>query len=88
MIKVVFDNDITNEEEKDQIWKIRPLVDRVLQGCTTQPREQETCMDEMMIPFTYIWNIFIYMVPNMPNPVGLKVFVMANPKVIVCDFIE
>lgn len=39
-IKVVFDNDITNEEEeKDRIWKIQPLVDRVLQGCMAQPQE-------------------------------------------------
>lgn len=73
LIKVVFDNDITNEEEKDRIWKIQPLVDRILQGCMAQPREQETCMDEMMIPFTGQCYLKQY-VPNMPNPVGLKVF--------------
>lgn len=86
-IKVVFDNDITNEEkEKDKIWKIRPLVDRVLQGCMALPREQETCIDEMMIPFSGQCRMKQY-VPMKPNPVGLKVFVMANPNGIVCDFI-
>lgn len=62
-------------------------MDRVLQGCMAQPQEQETFMDEMMIPFTGQCYLKQY-VPNMPNPVGLKVFVIANPKVIVCDFIE
>lgn len=85
-LKVVFDNDVPDEERKnDRIWKVRPLVNRILQGCMDQPRDQCVCVDEMMIPFAGTCGIKQY-VPNKPNPVGLKVFVLANPNGIVCDF--
>lgn len=82
----MFDNDVSNEaRQSDRIWKIRPLVNRVLQGCRNQPRDQEVCIDEMMIPFSGTCSLKQF-VPNKPNPVGLKVFVLANPNGIICDF--
>lgn len=85
-IKVVFDNDVPNEvRQNDRVWKVRPLIDRVLKGCMEQPRDQYICVDEMMIPFSGACGLKQY-VPNKPNPVGIKVFVLANPNGIVCDF--
>lgn len=51
-----------------------------------QPREQNICVDEQLSPFSGTCGLKQY-VPNKPNPVGLKVFVFANPNGIICDFI-
>lgn len=85
-LKVVFDNEISREERvADRIWKIRPIVDRIVEGCQKQPRSQKNLsFDEMMIPFTGACPIKQY-VPNKPNPVGLKVYVLSNPSGIACD---
>lgn len=84
-LKIVYDDDITAEERlADKIWKVRPLFDRVLEGCMLQERSQHICIDEMMIPFTGSCGLRQY-VPNKPHPVGLKIFVLANPNGIVCD---
>ncbi|XP_054269847.1 piggyBac transposable element-derived protein 3-like [Macrosteles quadrilineatus] len=85
-LKVVFDNDFSDEEKKtNRLWKVRPVLDRVLQGCMNQPRQKELCVDEMMVPFQGTCALKQY-VPNKPNPVGLKVFVLANPNGVICDF--
>jgi hypothetical protein len=86
-IKVVYDDDITKEQRNnDRLWKVRPLIDRVQQGCLKQNRNQELCVDEMMVPFTGTCNLKQY-IPNKPNPLGIKIFVLANPNGIICDFI-
>lgn len=85
-LKVVFDPDITHEEKKrDRLWKVRPIITRILQGCHKQVKEQHISIDEMIIPFSGSCGIKQYC-PNKPNPVGLKAFVLANPNGIVCDF--
>lgn len=85
-LKVVFDPDVTQEQRnQDKLWKVRPLIERVLQGCHKQIRHQHICIDEMIIPFSGNCGIRQYC-PNKPNPVGLKAFVLANPNGMVCDF--
>lgn len=85
-LKLVFDPDITQEEKtRDKLWKVRPIIDRMLQGCQKQVKDQHVSIDEMIIPFSGSCGIKQYC-PNKPNPVGLKAFVLANPDGTVCDF--
>ncbi|CAG4958182.1 unnamed protein product [Colias eurytheme] len=84
-MKVVFDNDITMDMRKqDKLWKVRPLLDRILQGCKAQGRQQKISIDEMIIPFTGACPIRQYC-PGKPHPTGMKAFVLANPNGLVCD---
>lgn len=85
-LKVVYDDDISQDtQQADRLWKIRPLVDKIRSGCLKQARTEHICIDEMMIPFSGRTHLKQY-VPNKPNPVGLKAFVLANPNGVVCDF--
>lgn len=85
-IKLVFDNEITADERKaDRLWKVRPLLNRILEGCLKQNKAQELSIDEMIVPFSGTCGVKQH-IPNKPNPTGLKVYVLANPNGIVCDF--
>lgn len=86
-LKILYDNDLSPEEKKDdRIWKVRPLINRILDGCHRQERTVDMSIDEMMIPFSGQCGIRVYL-PNKPNPLGLKVLVLANPNGVVCDMI-
>jgi len=85
-IKVVHDVAVSEEEKKsDKLWKLRPLLHAVRQGCLQQKRGTKVSIDEQMIPFSGTTKLKQY-VPNKPHPVGLKNFVLANPNGLVLDF--
>lgn len=82
-LKLVFDLDITDDTRKqDKLWKLRPLLDRIITGCQNLARDRNVCVDEMIVPFTGSLGIKQF-VKGKPNPVGLKVFVLANPNGLV-----
>ncbi|XP_063388185.1 piggyBac transposable element-derived protein 2-like [Cydia fagiglandana] len=83
-LKAVFDPDITTEtKNKDRIWKIRPLFDRIVAGCRKQPKDQCLSVDEMIIRFTGSCSIKQFSPGK--NMVGIKAFVLANPDGTICD---
>ncbi|CAG4929637.1 unnamed protein product [Colias eurytheme] len=85
-IKFVFDNDITEDiRKRDKLWKVRPLLSRIQEGCRRQDKEKRLSIDEMIIPFTGTCGIKQFC-PGKPNPVGLKAFVLANANGLVTDF--
>lgn len=86
-LKFVFDDDISSQSRTDdKLWKVRPLINRILQSCNKEVKEQHISIDEMMIPFTGACSMRQYC-PGKPNPVGLKAYVLANPDGTVCDFV-
>ncbi|XP_025202634.1 piggyBac transposable element-derived protein 3-like [Melanaphis sacchari] len=84
-LKVVNDDDISNEKKRDAFWKVRPFIESVRSGCLRLVRDVELCIDEQMIPFT--GNVKMkQFVRGKPNPTGLKNFVLANKNGLVLDF--
>ena len=85
-LKVVIDNEISEEQKKaDRLFKVRPLIDRILKGCHALPRYPDVAIDEQMIPFSGVCTMKQF-VRGKPNPEGLKNFVCATPKGLVLDF--
>ncbi|XP_063827581.1 piggyBac transposable element-derived protein 3-like [Ostrinia nubilalis] len=85
-IKFVVDADVSVEERSaDKLWKVRPLINAIKQGCRALPKQQCLCVDEIIVPFTEQCSIKQYC-PGKPNPVGLKMFVLADPQGLICDF--
>ncbi|XP_049453042.1 piggyBac transposable element-derived protein 3 [Epinephelus fuscoguttatus] len=85
-LKVLIDDDVPEDlRESDKFWKVRPFLDRILQGCRSQTRPECVSIDEQMIPFTGACPCRQYL-PMKPNPVGIKNFVCATADGIVLDF--
>lgn len=85
-LKIVFDDEVSEQEKSNKIWKVAPLFNSVLRGCHGQPRADNISIDEMIIPFSGQCGIRQYC-PGKPNPVGIKVFVLAHPNGLVCDMV-
>ncbi|XP_049790112.1 piggyBac transposable element-derived protein 3-like [Schistocerca nitens] len=79
---------VNNFEEhggNDKLWKVRPVIVAFRNKCISLLRSQHLSVDEQMIPFTGRCNMRTY-VPNKPNPLGLKNFILASSDGLVLDF--
>ncbi|XP_049905131.1 zinc finger MYM-type protein 2 isoform X1 [Epinephelus moara] len=85
-LKVVIDDEISEDmRQTDRFWRTRPFMDRILRGCLLQARPECVSVHEQMIPFTGACPFRQY-VPQKPNSVGMKNFVLASSDGIVLDF--
>lgn len=85
-LKIVNDFSISDEiKKKDFLWKIRPILDSVRNGCLQLIRDTHLSIDEQIIPFTGSTRLKQY-VKGKPNPEGLKNFVLADRNGLVLDF--
>ena len=52
-LKVVSDADVSDDvKAADRLWKVRPLLDGIREGCLKIPRPRDVNIDEQMIPLT------------------------------------
>lgn len=85
-LKFVFDDDIAYETRlQDKFWKVRPLIQRIQQGCRAQKKEPSMSIGEMIIPYGGACTVRQF-VPGKQTLAGIKAFVLANSNGLVCDF--
>ncbi|KAG5886569.1 hypothetical protein JTB14_011281 [Gonioctena quinquepunctata] len=85
-LKVVVDSDVSEEiRKKDELWKIKPLADKIRNSCLSLERRHIVAVDEQMSPFTGVCTVEQF-VRGKPNPEGLKNFVCATPEGLILDF--
>ena len=85
-LKSGIDGDVTKQAKADDVLlKDRPVVERVRQGCLKIHRPQCISIDEQMIPFSGSCP-FRHYIPNKPNPIEIKNFVMALINRLMLDY--
>lgn len=75
----------TNSTENDKLYKIRPLINMFTQKSYNFPKDENLCVDEMMVPFKGTTGLRQYM-PKKPTKWGMKIFCLCSSKGIVYDF--
>lgn len=84
-LKVVDDNAVSEEIRKiDKFWKVRPIINKIQRACYETERPKEISIDEQMVPFYGQVQMRQY-IRGKPNPVGIKIFVMATKNGIPLD---
>lgn len=75
-----------SRENKDRLFKVRPMVDHLREKFHQIPMEQELCIDEQMVPFKERSYLKQY-VPSKPHKYGYKFFDLAGKDGMTHDFI-
>ncbi|XP_076036256.1 uncharacterized protein LOC143022126 isoform X1 [Oratosquilla oratoria] len=73
------------DENRDKLFKIRPLVDRLLQKFQAIPQQQMLCIDEQIVPFKCKSSLKQYN-PKKKKTWGYKIFVMCDTNGLVHNF--
>ena len=74
-----------NENNRDRLFKIRPLLDFLLPKFKQIPQQQTLCIDEQMVPFKGYFALKQYL-PQKPHKWGYKIFMLCNTCGIVHNF--
>uniref|UniRef100_A0A667WQ57 PiggyBac transposable element-derived protein domain-containing protein n=1 Tax=Myripristis murdjan TaxID=586833 RepID=A0A667WQ57_9TELE len=84
--KFIHFNDNSNmEANNDKLFKIRPIVDSLLQKFQSLPQDQMLSIDEQMVPFKGRSSLKQY-IPKKPHKWGYKIFVLCDTKGLVHSF--
>lgn len=62
-----------DRDEKDKLWKVRPIINSFEKRCEELETEENCCLDETIIPFKGQLAIKQY-IRGKPNPWGVKVY--------------
>lgn len=86
-LKAVDNTRITKDEKAaDRLWKVCPFVDKIRKACLSLPRENNVCIDEQIILFTWRCPTWQYVQWN-PHLTGLKNFLLTGASGIVLGFV-
>ncbi|GFY10012.1 piggyBac transposable element-derived protein 3 [Trichonephila clavipes] len=83
-------NNMTESQKRDKLFLVRPILEVFRNACLTLPRTECLSIDEQMMPRARAFSGRCPMrqyLPSKPNPVGLKIFVLAAPDGLVLDFL-
>ena len=74
-----------NDVNKDRLYKIRPLFEKLCQNCLKQDPEEYNSIDEQVIPFKGHSFLHRYL-PNKPHKWGFKIFSRNSISGMLYDF--
>lgn len=85
-LHVVSSDTAPQEQSRNPLWKVQPMIDHIRNGCYKQERVPSFySIDEQMIPFTGRCPLR-QVVKNKPRPVGLKNYVLTTSDGLLLDF--
>uniref|UniRef100_A0A673C3E2 PiggyBac transposable element-derived protein domain-containing protein n=1 Tax=Sphaeramia orbicularis TaxID=375764 RepID=A0A673C3E2_9TELE len=78
--------DLSNRQEGDKCWKIRPWLDRFRKQCLEITPEEYNSIDEQMVSFRGTRSPIRQYVKSKPHPWGFKIWARCTSTGILCDF--
>ncbi|XP_047239310.1 piggyBac transposable element-derived protein 2-like [Girardinichthys multiradiatus] len=79
------DNSNTTANSGDALFKIRPIIDSLLQKLSRLPQDQMLAVAQQMVPFTGTSSLIHY-IPKRSRKWGYKIFVLCDTKGLVHSF--
>lgn len=74
-----------NEENHDKLFKVRPIIQSLVENCRKIPQEEKQCVDEQILP-TKSRTFLKQYCPKKPNKWGIKVWARCGVSGLVYDF--
>ena len=74
-----------NEKNHDKLFKVRPIIQSLLENCRKMPQEEKQCVDEQILP-TKSRTFLKQYCPKKPNKWGIKVWARCGVSGLVYDF--
>lgn len=85
-IHLVDNQQVSEEEKTDKLWKINPWLQKLRRNCLKVVPEEHNSIDEMMIPFKGKFSKIKQYIKGKPHPWGIKVWARTTPSGCLCDF--